>query len=605
MTQIPPPSGSVDRPRAVDEDDPISATDGWLLEPDEPIPWRDRLSRLAAARDGTDDPDLVSILELDRVAAFRPAILAIRWGTTAVSVALAAEGYVSPDLPVVAWGVVIVVYTVLRTFRPIRYTGDIRSLVEVLSEVALLVAAVAMTGYWESPYVFSLLTAIIVAGFARGFGFGIRIGLVCALGITIPFLAHPDVDDTDVRLSAQWSVSLVLVGLVAGYARRISGEADRQHSLALDRMGRLADANALLFNLHRVTQTLPASLEMGDVLDTTMTRLRGLFDFDTAAVLLLDDTDTSWEVIRKEGSRLPLHLDQTALPPPLQRAIEVQGGVAVGDLQGEEGPGLSGKLGSGLYTVLAARGSVIGLLALEARVDDAYTPQDLELLRAFVEPVALAIDNARWFSRLRTVGADEERTRIARDLHDRIGQSLAYLAFELDRIVSKDAREEAVAADLEQLRSDVRGVIGEVRDTLYDLRTDVSEAEDISKVLREYAERVQARSTLDIEVTCDARERLAILQEREMWRIAQEAITNAERHSEASRLQITWSCTADRSILEVSDNGRGFPLGKAGRLDSYGIIGMRERASSIGASLDLLSNEGNGTTVRCVIDTSP
>ena len=64
-----------------------------------------------------------------------------------------------------------------------------------------------------------------------------------------------------------------------------------------------------------------------------------------------------------------------------------------------------------------------------------FTGRDVELLAGFVEPAALAIDNARWFGRLRTVGADEERTRIARDLHDRIGQSLAYLAFELDRIV--------------------------------------------------------------------------------------------------------------------------------------------------------------------------
>src|SRR5690606_16063214 len=104
------------------------------------------------------------------------------------------------------------------------------------------------------------------------------------------------------------------------------------------------------------------------------------------------------------------------------------------------GPGLSGKAGSGLYAVLPARGSVIGLLVIEARTPNAYRARDLELFRGFVEPAALAIDNARWFSRLRTVGADEERTRIARDLHDRIGQSLAYLAFELDRIVGKDDR---------------------------------------------------------------------------------------------------------------------------------------------------------------------
>ena len=94
---------------------------------------------------------------------------------------------------------------------------------------------------------------------------------------------------------------MLLVAVIAGYARRISGEADRQHSLALDRLGRLADANALLFSLHRVTQTLPASLDLDEVLDTTVGRLRGLFDFDFAVVLAVDDTDGNWQVLRREG----------------------------------------------------------------------------------------------------------------------------------------------------------------------------------------------------------------------------------------------------------------------------------------------------------------
>jgi signal transduction histidine kinase len=573
-----------------------------LLDGDPDGPWRARLARLANTPDAAEETDYLSLFEgTDRVAAFRPAILTIRWGTTAVSVALAAEGYQTGDKAVVAWGVIIVAYTLIRTLYPIRYTASLGSLVTVLGEVALLATAVAMTGYWESPYVFSLLTAIIVAGFARGFGFGIRIGLVCGLIISIPFLARDGASDTDLRLAAQWTVSLLLVGLVAGYARRISGEADRQQSLALDRLDRLADANALLYNLHRVTQTLPASLEMGDVLDSTIGRLRGLFDFDAVAVLLLDDTDTSWEVIRREGLRLNLRLEPTDLPPPLLQAFETGEVVSVDDLSTSEGPGFIGRAGSGLYGVLPARGGLIGLIALESRSNAAYGPRDVEFFRGFVDPVALALDNARWFARLRTVGADEERTRIARDLHDRIGQSLAYLAFEVDRIVSRNTKGDEVSADLEQLRGDLRGVIGEVRDTLYDLRTDVSDQESIVDVLESFAARVQERSGLDVEMSCDRSHRLPILQEREMWRIAQEAVTNVERHAGASRVLIAWQCNGERAILEVSDNGHGFPIGKAGRLDSYGIIGMRERASSIGATLDLESAEGRGTLVRCTL----
>ena len=121
------------------------------------------------------------------------------------------------------------------------------------------------------------------------------------------------------------------------------------------------------------------------------------------------------------------------------------------------GPGLSPSAGSGIYSALRARGSLIGLISVERTNDDAFAARDLELLNRFVEPAALAVDNARWFNRLRTVGADEERTRIARDLHDRIGQSLAYLAFELDRIVRAADKGENVREPLDNLRHDVRG----------------------------------------------------------------------------------------------------------------------------------------------------
>src|SRR5204863_5450620 len=96
-------------------------------------------------------------------------------------------------------------------------------------------------------------------------------------------------DDHSLRVAAQWASEMVLIALVAGFARRISGEADRQQSLALDRLGRLADANALLFSLHQVAQQLPASLDLDEALDSTMGRLRDLFDFTAAALLLFDE----------------------------------------------------------------------------------------------------------------------------------------------------------------------------------------------------------------------------------------------------------------------------------------------------------------------------
>jgi signal transduction histidine kinase len=542
---------------------------------------------------------------VDQVAAFRPAILAIRAGTTAVSAVLASGAFTAGDRDVMLWCVIIVAYNVFRIAVPLRYTEDVPSQLRVIVEVAVHVAAVFATDYWDSPFVFSLLTAIIVAGFARGFAYAVRIGAVSALAVAIPDLSRSNYDLSDLRTSVQWSIELLLVGLVSGYARRVTGEADRQHSLALDRLGRLADANALLFSLHQVAQTLPASLDLDEVLDSTMARMKDLFQYRSAQVLLVDETVGGWQVARWEGQKLPGHLGDDELPPPLNTVIARRAVVREDNLLRSGGPGLTPSMASGLYAVLTARESLVGLIVIEHEDADHFTEREVELLTGFAEPAALAIDNARWFGRLRTVGADEERTRIARDLHDRIGQSLAYLAFELDRIVKADGKGTRVTTSLEQLRKDVRGVVGEVRDTLYDLRTDVSDESDLPTVLTGFLGRVHDRSALETSIEVTGTGRLPLLQEREMWRVAQEAVTNVERHAQATSVVIRWRCDGQSALLEVADDGRGFERGKAGRLDSYGLLGMRERAASIGAALVVDTAPGKGSIIRCVLRPVP
>lgn len=539
----------------------------------------------------------------DRVAGFNGLITAMRLATTAVSLLLVSTT-TDPSIHLRLWTGIVVAYAIFRAFRPVAYADDVASLARVLGEVALHVVAVAATGAWQSPLIFTLLTAVIVAGLARGFGFSLRVALATVVAISFVFVESTADRREAVVTSASWSAIVLLVAIVAGYARRISGEADRERELAIDRLGRLADANALLFSLHRVAQTLPASLDLGDVLESTLSRMKSLISYDSVAVLLFDETDAHWDVVRHQGLAVPSRLGPTELPPGLRRAVAENRLVHIPNLSVESGGGLSPRAGSGIYTVLAARGSIIGLLAIEHGDFDHFTVRDQELVEGFVAPAALALDNARWFARLRTVGADEERTRIARDLHDRIGQSLAYLGFELDRLVDRDQAGDRITDDLQQLRSDVRGVTREVRDTLYDLRTDVSEETSLGEVLEGYVARVTERSELRIQVEADRGDRLPMLQEREMWRVAQEALANVERHSNATAVRVVWRCDGERALIDITDNGVGFDQQRAGRIDSYGVLGMRERASSIGATLEIISAPGRGTRVRCVLTPS-
>ena len=253
--------------------------------------------------------------------------------------------------------------------------------------------------------------------------------------------------------------------------------------------------------------------------------------------------------------------------------------------------------------MLPARGSIIGLVSIEHGEAHHFTGRDVELLAGFVEPAALAIDNARWFGRLRTVGADEERTRIARDLHDRIGQSLAYLAFELDRIVKTGASGGDTTAALDNLRTDVRG--RDRRGARHALRPAHRRHRDPEPVHHARGvPRAGARTAAAWSATSGRRRPVASRSSRSgscgaspRRRSPTSSATPAPR-----QVTISWRCDGTDARLEVADDGIGFPVGKAGRLDSYGLLGMRERAASIGATLVVDSEPGRGTRVRCTLD---
>jgi len=503
-----------------------------------------------------------------------------------------------------AEGVLLLGYALYRTVAPIRYAeGNLRNLLAIIFEVGLCLGVVVSTGYWDSPYVFSLATAVVVAGLARGFNLAFPIAVTVIIAVSLPLFFF-EAWSTALGDSAPWGGELLLIAMVAGYSRRLSSEAEQRASHALTRVTHLSQANALLSELHRVAQVLPASLDLSETVTSTLGRLRELVKPDVVALLLRDEASDTWSVAAAEGVRLPTVLDGHDLPAPLARVQNSPVSRLVTDLGAPgAGPGVSPRSGSGVYAPLRARSRLVGLLAVERRVAGSLDQQDLALMDGVAEQVALALDNARWFSRLRRVGADEERNRIARDLHDRVGQSLAYLAFELDRISGKAGEQDAttsdVAPDLERLRDDMRQVVSEVRETLYDLRTGVSEEHRLVDTLQGFLDRVRQRKGIDVTFTHDVTEPLSLPLQREFWRIAQEAITNAERHSGASRIDVSWSCDADRAVLEVSDDGRGLASTNAGRPDSYGILGMRERADAIGAALEFESAAGHGTTVRC------
>ncbi|MFM7061980.1 MAG: hypothetical protein ACKO04_00595, partial [Actinomycetes bacterium] len=206
---------------------------GALVDPSRPVGGDFDLLRNGAAA------------STDHVAAFNGLISAMRLATTAISILLVSQHVGSGDRTLIAWTAVVLSYAMFRTFRPVRVGDDVRSLLRVVAEVALHVAAIVMTGGWSSPLIFTLLTAVAVAGLARGVAFSIRIGVVTVLAVSFPVLQAAGDPRAALEQCATWGGVIVLVAIIAGFSRRVSGEADRERELAESRLGQLADANDL------------------------------------------------------------------------------------------------------------------------------------------------------------------------------------------------------------------------------------------------------------------------------------------------------------------------------------------------------------------------
>jgi len=148
----------------------------------------------------------------------------------------------------------------------------------------------------------------------------------------------------------------------------------------------------------------------------------------------------------------------------------------------------------------------------------------------------------------------------------------------------------------------VRDVMQQLRETIYQLRATVSEDDEFATVAADYLMRFEERTGIRASwLPSGDDRRLPFRVEQELWRIAQEALANVDRHSGATQVAVRWSVDDHSARLEISDNGDGFdPDIVVG--DHYGIVGMRERADAIGARLQIHSRAGRGTSVVVALD---
>jgi signal transduction histidine kinase len=198
-------------------------------------------------------------------------------------------------------------------------------------------------------------------------------------------------------------------------------------------------------------------------------------------------------------------------------------------------------------------------------------------------------------TQVRETAVLEERSRLARDLHDAVTQTIysaSLIAEVLPKVWERDPTEGK--RDLAQLRQLVRGALAEMRILLFELRPSALETADFETLLHQLGDTLTGRSRIPVEIFIEGNLDIPTEVKIVFYRIVQEAFNNILKHSEASLVNLSVIVEPDRVLLKIWDNGRGFdPMGISH--DRMGIRIMRERLASIHADLKIESSPGNGT----------
>ncbi|WP_047155190.1 sensor histidine kinase [Aneurinibacillus tyrosinisolvens] len=198
----------------------------------------------------------------------------------------------------------------------------------------------------------------------------------------------------------------------------------------------------------------------------------------------------------------------------------------------------------------------------------------------------------------------EVRKKMAQDMHDGLAQQLFFLSAQLFRIKQEigGAMTEQLSASIERMESQVKNCHLEVRDYISHLRDD-RESYHIFDAVHKLLQRIMNGSQVKVEyITRGHVGEESLLVEETIYRIVEEAAYNVLKHARASQLEVTLDATAVQWMIKIKDNGKGLPSEVTGKKpDSFGIVGMKERAKRLGGTVDVRSKPGAGTETIAII----
>ena len=258
---------------------------------------------------------------------------------------------------------------------------------------------------------------------------------------------------------------------------------------------------------------------------------------------------------------------------------------------------------SELTVPVMVKGQVIGVLDVQSDRPNAFDDTDLAVLQSLAHQVGAAVENVQLYEQGQRAAVMEERSRLARDLHDAVTQTLFSASLIAEAVpASWEMDQQEGRQLLRELQQLTRGALAEMRTLLLELRPAALIETGLSDLLHQLGEAAAGRAGVPVSVEVSGDCVLPPDVHVVLYRVAQEALNNVVKHARASAVELILRCAAApdgagrRVELEIRDDGRGFdPEGIAP--DHLGLGIMRERAETIGARLEVETSAGNGTRI--------
>jgi signal transduction histidine kinase len=368
------------------------------------------------------------------------------------------------------------------------------------------------------------------------------------------------------------------------------------------------EQRTLAVALEKSASILNSTLDLDEVLDSMLLALENVIPHDSANIMLIDSERNIATVARYKGN--PKEKSVEAPPtsnfpiyetPTLFSMYQNKLPFVIKDVKTDSS--WIAQIGSDwIRSYLAAPilfgDEVLGFLNLVSDTKNFYSQEDAGRLQAFANHASIAIRNARLYDQAGDVAVLEERQRLARDMHDAVSQTLFTanviaealpLQWERDPMKGKEG--------LTKIKQLIQGALAEMRTLLVELRPDAISKSDLGDLINQIA--LGAMSYIEITPSVHISGRFPLPDDVQLalFRITQEIFNNISKHARANHVIVDFKNIGDEVTLRVEDDGRGFDPDeiKTGRL---GISIMRERATSIGASLTINSQPGDGTIVQ-------